>query len=148
MSRYCSHGDLFLCTRMQRTDADGDRFDVDMVIYFKVVSYSPGSPGCMYQRNGDPGWPPEAAEYEFEIDRIEFDSGQQTPNQPPDDAPWPLTDDEDALLRQWFDANYDQAWQAAEDGWVDERSEREDRAYDEWKDERLMDRPSFREAAE
>lgn len=27
-------------------------------------SYSPGNPGCWYQRNGDPGWPPEPAEVE------------------------------------------------------------------------------------
>lgn len=27
--------------------------------------YSPGDPGCMYQRNGDPGWPPEPAEVDL-----------------------------------------------------------------------------------
>lgn len=29
-----------------------------------TYTYQPGSPGCMYQRNGDPGWPPEAPEVE------------------------------------------------------------------------------------
>lgn len=26
--------------------------------------YTKGDPGCMYQRNGDPGWPPEPPECE------------------------------------------------------------------------------------
>jgi len=28
--------------------------------------YSPGSPGCHTQRNGDPGWPPDPPEVEVE----------------------------------------------------------------------------------
>lgn len=38
------------------------------VAYPKVeitYSYLPGYAGCRYQRNGDPGFPPEAAEVEF-----------------------------------------------------------------------------------
>lgn len=112
-NRRHASGDLFLCTRMRRTDADGEPFDVDMVIYFEVTSRSPGCPARIRYDEWD--HPAEAAEYEFAITRIEFDSGFVNPNQPPDDAPWPLTDDEDATLRQWFDANYDQAYEAAED---------------------------------
>ena len=121
---------------MNRRDADGDDVTCDMIIFFRVTSYSPGCPAVMYQRNGDPGWPAEPAEYEFEVEAIEFDSGRACPNTPPDDAPWPLTDEEDATLRQWFDANYEQAWVVAYENHDDGPDP--DRAYDERRD-RLMD---------
>ena len=126
---------LFLCTRMTRVDADGERFDVDMVINFRVVSYSPGRPECRYQRNGDPGWPAEDASYEFEVTTIEFDNPVGIGNVPPDDAPHPLTDDEDAMLRAWFDAHYDLAWQVAVDQHDDGPDP--DRAYDERRDREM-----------
>lgn len=33
--------------------------------------YTPGSPGTMYARNGDPGDPPEPPEFDFRIDSID-----------------------------------------------------------------------------
>lgn len=106
---------LYVCTSMTRTDADGDFVHCDMLIRFRVVSFTKGSPEVRYQRNGDPGWPAEPAEYEFEVTGIEFDAGPAMGNVPPDDANWPLTDDEDAILRQWFDANHDLACMKADD---------------------------------
>ncbi len=106
---------LFLGTSMTRTDADGEPVYCDMLIRFRVTSHTPGRAACYYQRNGDPGWPAEPAEFEFEVTGIEFDAGAAMGNLPPDDAPWPITDDEDATLRQWFDANYDLAWDKAND---------------------------------
>jgi hypothetical protein len=144
MIRYQSNNDLFLGTSIQRTDADGDTVDCDMIVYFRVTSYSAGRPAQLY---GEPGdcYPAEPAEYEFEVSRIEFDSGTIRQNQPPDDAPWPLTDAEDAMLRQWFDANYDLAWQAAVDGQADDG---DDDRYDRWRDEQMEDAREYRRTAE
>ena len=97
---------LFLCTTMNRRDGDGDQVVADMIIFFRVTHYVAGSRATWTN-------PADPAEYEFEVDDIQFDSGRTCPNTPPDDAPWPLTDDGDAMLRQWFDANYEQAWLVA-----------------------------------
>ena len=97
---------LFLCTTMNRRDADGDDVTCDMIIFFRVTHYVAGSRATWHA-------PSDPAEYEFEVDDIQFDSGRACPNTPPDDAPWPLTDNEDATLRVWFDANYEQAWVVA-----------------------------------
>lgn len=138
---------LLLCTLLWRTDADGDSIPCDMVIYYRVTSYTAGCRAVMYQRNGDPGWPAEPAEYEFEVDAIEFDRGRITPNTPPDDAPWPLTDDEDATLRQWFDANHDQASIVADENYDDGPDP--DRAYEERRDRMMEERwDDWKEAAE
>lgn len=141
MKHYRRHSDPFLCTLIQRTDVDGDQIDVDMVIHFRVTSHVPGY-------KGDHIDPPCGDEYEFEIDRIEFDSGRVNPNQPPDDAPWLLTDEEDAALRQWFDANYDQAYQAAVDAAPDYEAERADYEYERRRDEEMDERRELRRAAE
>jgi hypothetical protein len=136
---------LFLCTTITRRGTDGTDVICDMLIRFRVTSYVPGCPEVRYQRNGDPGWPAESAEYEFEVESIEFDSGRAYPNTPPDDAPWPLTDDEDAILRQWFDAAYDQACTVADDNWDDGPDP--DRQRDERRDREMEDR-DWKEAAE
>lgn len=39
-----------------------DGTDLDVQVEF---DYHPGSPGCMYLRNGDPGYPPEPAEIDI-----------------------------------------------------------------------------------
>ena len=119
---------MILCTHMARTDADGERIDVDMLIRFAVVTYTAGSRATWMQ-------PADPAEFEFEVTSIEFDSGRLRLNTPPDDAPWPLTDAEDATLRAWFDANYDQAWQVAVDH--HDNGPDPDRAYDERRDREM-----------
>lgn len=147
MTRYRSSSDLFLGTTIQRTDCDGERFDVDMVIYFKVVSYSAGRPARLY---GEPGdcYPEDPAEYEFEVDRIEFDNPVGVGNVPPDDAPGPLTDEEDATLRQWFDAHYDLAFERAVENQSDEAADRADYEYERRRDEQMERDYEIRRAAE
>ena len=133
---------LFLCTRMVRTDANGDRITCDMLIRFRVTSYTAGSRATWMQ-------PADPAEFEFVVTGIEFDSGPLHPNQPPDDAPWPLTDEEDASLRQWFDANYDQAYEAAVDAASDEAADRADYEYERRRDEQMDYRnDDWRDAAQ
>ena len=34
-------------------------------------TYTPGNPGCMYQVNGDPGWPPEGPEIDILAIRVD-----------------------------------------------------------------------------
>jgi len=40
---------------------------------------SRGDPGCMYMRNGDPGYPPEAAEFELDSIHVLDDEGNPVP---------------------------------------------------------------------
>ena len=140
-----SFPELFLGTNMRRVGTDGDPVECDMIIFFRVVSYSPGRPAQLY---GEPGdcYPAEPPEYEFEVDRIEFDSGSATPNRPPDDDPGPLTPAEDAMLREWFDAHYDLAFERAVENQSDEAADRADYEYDRRRDEQ-MER-SYRRIAE
>jgi hypothetical protein len=46
-----------------------DEWD-ELEFIFDLACTAIGDPGCMYQQNGDPGWPPEAPE--FEINTISF----------------------------------------------------------------------------
>ncbi len=118
-------GDLFLCTTLQR-----DGTDYDVVVYFKVTSYSPGQPAVMYQRNGDPGWPADPEEWEFEYLRAEFDGGE------PADAPGPITGIEEAALMDWFDENYDLACEVAAEQRHDHGPD-PDAEYDRRRDEQM-----------
>lgn len=38
-----------------------------------TYTFQKGDPGCMYQRNGDPGWPPEPPEIEIVEVRVQKD---------------------------------------------------------------------------
>lgn len=120
--------DLFLCTRLIRTDVDGDRVECDVVIYFEVESYSPGCPASLWGPAPHPGDDPE---YEFSFLSAEFDGGE------PDDAPGPLTEPEIATLRAWFEANHDKACEVAADRTPDRDADRADYLYDQWRDERM-----------
>ena len=42
---------------------------------FTLDCVSQGDFGCMYMRNGDPGWPPEAAEFELDSLHVLDDDG-------------------------------------------------------------------------
>lgn len=57
---------------------DGVRIDVEGVTLLGSVTYryQKGDPGCIYQRNGDPGWPPEPPE--IEVTAAEVD-GKEVP---------------------------------------------------------------------
>jgi hypothetical protein len=46
----------------------------EMTICFDVKNYTPGREGRLYMPNGDPGYPPEPAEYDLEPEQ---DYGQQ-----------------------------------------------------------------------
>lgn len=61
--------------------------------------YYPGHPGTMYQRNGDPGDPPEAPEYDIDGSSvvIEDENGTAIPNVPPEVKAWLLSQAEDAI---------------------------------------------------
>lgn len=128
MKHYRSRSGLFLCTRITRGD-----IECDVVINFVVTHYTPGRPAVFYLRNGDPGYPAEPAEYEFEVTSIEFDGSA------PDDAPWPITADERASLLQWFDAHYEDAYDCAVDVQDDDGPD-PDRMRDERIDRELGDR--------
>lgn len=41
---------------------------VEIPVKIRVTHYTPGRPAVMYLRNGDPGYPDEPAEIEWEID--------------------------------------------------------------------------------
>jgi hypothetical protein len=94
-----------LYTTILRTDADGDEVEYEAIVHFTVASYTPGCPACYYQRNGDPGWPAEPAEYEFAFESAELD--------PTYKGLPPLTDAELSTLRLWFEANHDLACERA-----------------------------------
>lgn len=47
----------------EHTTPDGDSAETTINVEF---TYTPGCPAVMYQRNGDPGWPAEPSEVEFQ----------------------------------------------------------------------------------
>jgi hypothetical protein len=57
--------------------------------------YTPGSPGCHTQRNGDPGWPADPAEYEFLAIRLA--SPDTTDSKCPDLTPFLLEEDKHSI---------------------------------------------------
>ena len=77
------------------------------VAYPKVeitYSYLPGHPGCMYQRNGDPGFSPEPAEVDFISAKL-IDGDGLAPEQ------WQVNE----WAQDWLDdAGYEQACDHAE----------------------------------
>ena len=85
---------LFLSHPITR-DGEG----LDAVIYFKIVSYTPGYPATW----DDPACGPE---YEFEFLRAEIDG---------DDDGLSLTEPEIATLRAWFEVNHQLAVECAND---------------------------------
>ena len=115
---------LFICTRMIRVDVDGDQVECDMIVYFEVDSFTPGCPATWEQ-------PAEAPEYELSFLSAEFDGGE------PDDAPGPLTEAEVAVLKVWFEANYDRACEFADESAADNEYDHADYLYDQRRDERM-----------
>jgi hypothetical protein len=57
---------------------DGVRIEIEGVTVIGSVTYryQKGDPGCMYPRNGDPGWPPEPPEIEVLAAKVD---GQDVP---------------------------------------------------------------------
>jgi hypothetical protein len=110
-------------TTLTRVSGD-DTDELDVVIAFEVTRYSPGCPACYYQRNGDPGWPAEAAEYETAITGISLDGAV-------DAGVEPLTDAEVATLTAWFESD------KAHDATDDAVREYYDDAYDRYCDEQM-----------
>lgn len=51
-------------TQCAEVSAKGEDREVEILLTLECATR--GDPGCMYTRNGDPGWPPEAAEFELE----------------------------------------------------------------------------------
>lgn len=121
--RTIPRNDLFLYTRLQR-----DSLDYDVIIWFEIATFSPGRPECRYQRNGDPGWPAEPAEYEFRILDIEFDGGDTTD---------PLTETERGALTAWFEANHCRACETADECAPDREADRADYEYECYRDEMI-----------
>ncbi len=85
--------------------------------------YSPGRPGKMYLRNGDPGYPDEPAE--VEVTRIEFQSRQVSlaPTWTTLDFPfdWEIID-------PWLQLKLWEVVQAAEDAALAEQAEAREHA--------------------
>lgn len=88
-----------LYTTVIRTDPDGDTVECEAAIHFTVDSYTPGY-AATWTRPG------EGAEIECSFDRAELVGLPVAA---------PLTDAELATLRAWFEANHDQAYEAAND---------------------------------
>lgn len=123
-------GDLFLCTTITRTDRDSDPIELDVLIYFEVVSYSPGCPARIRWDEND--HPAEPAEYEFEFLRAEFDGGECA------DAPGPLTAEEIAALKDWFTKHHQEACEAADEQRADDDGPDPDEARErQWEERRL-----------
>ena len=78
---------------------DNVRFEIEgsEVIGSVTYRYKKGDPGCMYQRNGDPGWPPEPPE-------IEVLSAQVNKNEVPDWFLRALQDSESMFM--WLDKHH------------------------------------------
>ena len=76
--------------------------EYDITIHYHATSYIKADPGRYY---GEPGdcWPAEDAEYEFEIDKIEFD--------PPEGD---YLDTYRRIIYKWFDENHSLAVELAE----------------------------------
>ena len=100
-----------LCVNMalDRPSTDGEPETFDIVIYFDVVSFSPGCPARIrWDENDHPAEPPE---YEFAFVRAELDLSER------DRATnlyAPLSEAELETVRDWFDAHHDEAVDAAE----------------------------------
>lgn len=99
---------LTLGTTITRIDADGDPVVCDVAVHFTAACTSPGYPATWTQ-------PGEGPDYELTFERAEFDGGE------PDDAPGPLNYAELATLKVWFVANFDRAYEAANDNHDDGR---------------------------
>ena len=125
-----SYGQYSIGTTLQR-EFEGEPVTLDILVWFDATSYTPGCPMVHTQRNGDPGWPAEPAEYEFAISAIQIDGS------PTDDASWPLTDAERARVSAWFENNQDRASQIADENDGDDYGDRADYEYDRWRDDRM-----------
>lgn len=123
--------ELSLSTTVKRPDVGGEITDWDVIVYFKVVSYSPGCPEVRYLRNGDPGYPAEPAEYEFEFVGAEFDGA-------PARELGLLTDVEIEGLKKWFEENHDRACEEADEQADDGLDP--DEAYERAQEDRRLER--------
>lgn len=93
--------DLYLCTTLERTDADGEPVETDVIVYFEARMTSPGWRGTYWE-------PPSSPDYETTF------AGADVDGTPGDGQP-PLTEIEIATLRAWFDQQSDAAWECAND---------------------------------
>lgn len=98
--------------------------ELNATIWYKVTHYTAGYPACYYQKNGDPGWPAESAEYEFAITDIELDGGE-------------ITADERLTLTAWFEDNHERACERADEEAESTEMDRGDFEYDRWKDDKM-----------
>ncbi|HEX3576585.1 MAG TPA: hypothetical protein VHU42_18455 [Rhodopila sp.] len=97
---------LTLFATINRADADGDPIPAEVAVHFSLDACWPGTPA---RTLGDPleCWPAEPAEYDLSFVGAELiDACAGNP---------PLTDTEVACLRAWFDGQYQEAWETAEE---------------------------------
>ena len=89
------------------------------------VTYHPGSPAVMYQRNGDPGWPAEPRELIDVLSCTLIEVGNAKVREDMDPSTLPAD-----LVEKISDALAD----------VEEYDPRDDRAYEEARDRKLEER--------
>jgi hypothetical protein len=129
-TRQRARRDPCLCTLLTRQTEEYGPVEIDMIIWFEIVSYSPGCPARI--RHDENDYPAEPAEYEFAVTDIEFDGTEE-----PDDAPGPLTDAERDALTAWFSDHYDEACVEADGRAADRGADRADYEYDRYRDEQM-----------
>lgn len=83
--------ELSICTRIDRAGVE-----YDVVIYYRCLVFRPGNPLA----GGAWDDPVDDGDCEFEFVSAAFADGE------PDDAPGPLSPEELAALRVWFDDRY------------------------------------------
>lgn len=85
-----------------------------------TYTYDPGDPGCMYQRNGDPGWPSEPPSADIVDIKVRLDDGWMTAS----DRVWGVVEGDVDIYEQMLDAAQDDlvGWrEAAEEARMEDR---------------------------